>query len=178
MPSVRQRCQLIGMVCNQSGRLGSGSGIMLVYQLDFEKVMSLTRAKIGALAALTLAAAAAYASMDEEIAQRISKVGSVCIEGEDCGAAAPVATKLAAAGSDIAANYNMTCGTCHNVGVAGAPKRGDAEAWAPRLEKGLEALYLSAINGMPPAMPAKGLCFACSDDELKALVDYMLEPAE
>ncbi|MGI9323170.1 MAG: c-type cytochrome [Pseudomonadales bacterium] len=131
-------------------------------------------------AALVLVGLAIYAAPEDEIAERIKKVGSVCVEGEDCGAVAAASSSAQAsdAGDDLVASYNMTCATCHKLGVAGAPKRGDAAAWAPRLEKGMEVLYNAAINGMPPAMPPKGMCFACSDDDLKALVDYMVETVE
>ena len=50
-------------------------------------------------------------------------------------------------------------------GAAGAPKTGDAAAWAPRIAKGMDTLYGNAINGVG-AMPAKGLCADCSDDEI------------
>lgn len=116
---------------------------------------------------------AGSALANSDIAERIKKVGEVCIEGEDCGSA-PV-TVAAAGGASVEENYNKSCATCHIAGVAGAPKLGDAAAWEPRLAKGMEALYGSAINGMPPAMPAKGMCFSCSDDDLRALVDYMVD---
>ena len=74
-------------------------------------------------------------------------------------------------------NYAKTCGICHDAGVANAPKFGDAEQWASRIIKGKDRLYMSSIIGMPPAMPPRGMCFSCSDDDLKALVDYMVEAA-
>lgn len=131
-------------------------------------------------ASLSLVAMAAGANRFDEIAERIQKVGSVCVEGEDC-ATAPDQTEGATAASgsfDVEGNYNKTCATCHIAGIAGAPKLGDLEAWGPRLEKGMDILYQSAINGMPPAMPAKGMCFSCSDDDLKALVDYMVDTVQ
>lgn len=71
--------------------------------------------------------------------------------------------------------YNNTCSTCHKAGVANAPKVGDQAAWAPRIAKGMDALMQSAINGMPgTSMLKKGTCFACSDEELKAAVEYMI----
>lgn len=73
--------------------------------------------------------------------------------------------------------YNKSCAVCHNAGVAGAPKTGDAQAWAPKLEKGMEALVQSVKNGLN-AMPPKGMCFDCSDAEYQALITYMAEPAE
>ncbi len=110
---------------------------------------------------------------DAAIVERIKKIGDVCIEGEDCGS---VSLVVASAGSNsVEENYNRSCATCHVVGVAGAPKLGDIPAWEPRLAKGMDALYKSVINGLPPAMPAKGMCFSCSDDELRELVDYMVD---
>ena len=40
--------------------------------------------------------------------------------------------------------YNKSCAVCHNAGVAGAPKTGDAAAWAPKMEKGIDALVRMA----------------------------------
>ncbi|MCW8830875.1 MAG: c-type cytochrome [Gammaproteobacteria bacterium] len=71
--------------------------------------------------------------------------------------------------------YKKSCVNCHGTGVANAPKLGDVVAWGPRIAKGNEALYNSAIKGVPgTAMMAKGTCGACSDQELKAAVDFMV----
>ena len=70
--------------------------------------------------------------------------------------------------------YNSKCTTCHTSGAAGAPVLGAADDWAERVGKGIDVLYTSAISGFQ-GMPPKGLCFDCSDDELKATVDYMVE---
>ena len=70
--------------------------------------------------------------------------------------------------------YKTACFVCHDAGVAGAPKLGDAAAWAPRIAKGNDALYSNLKNGLN-AMPPKGTCMNCSDDELKAVLDYMIE---
>jgi cytochrome c5 len=114
---------------------------------------------------------------EEAIAERIKKVGTVCVEGSDCVQnSGTTTTTIAVVGSNGAeSNYNKTCATCHNAGIAGAPKFADAEQWESRIVKGMDTLYASSINGMPPGMPAKGMCFSCSDDELKAIVDYMVE---
>ena len=124
----------------------------------------------------------AFASTDD-IAERIKRVGDVCVEGAECPseAVAPMVVApavVAAGGASVESNFNKSCATCHNAGVAGAPKFADAAAWAPRVEKGMDALYVSTINGLPPAMPQKGMCFSCSDDELRALVDYMVDAAK
>lgn len=73
--------------------------------------------------------------------------------------------------------YNKSCAICHAAGVAGAPKTGSAEAWAPRMEKGMDALVASVKNGLN-AMPPKGMCFDCSDEEYMEIINYMAEPAE
>ncbi len=73
---------------------------------------------------------------------------------------------------DVEANYNKSCAVCHTAGVAGAPKTGDAEAWKPRLDKGMDALVASVTNGLN-AMPPKGMCTDCSDDDYKALIEHM-----
>lgn len=121
-----------------------------------------------------------FASSIDDIAARIKPVGEVCVEGKDCNSANTTSTTVAQAESvsatpSAADTFSKTCSTCHTAGVAGAPRLGNKEDWAPRIAKGKDALYQSAINGLAPAMPAKGMCFTCSDDELKALVDYMVE---
>jgi len=69
--------------------------------------------------------------------------------------------------------YNASCLACHSTGVAGAPKLGDQAAWAPRTAKGLDGLLATAVSGLN-AMPPKGTCADCSDEELKAAIEYML----
>lgn len=114
----------------------------------------------------------------DDIAARIKKVGDVCIEGEACADATAAPTVVAASGGGVESNFNKSCATCHNAGVAGAPKFGDSAAWESRIAKGMDTLYASTINGLPPAMPQKGMCFSCSDDDLRALVDYMVNAAQ
>ena len=86
--------------------------------------------------------------------------------------AATAATQTAAA--DGQSIYKASCQACHAAGVAGAPKLGDKDAWAPRIAKGSDAMYTSVIKGLN-AMPPKGACMSCSEDELRAAVDYMVE---
>lgn len=72
------------------------------------------------------------------------------------------------------AKYQSACFACHGTGAAGAPKTGDKEAWAPKVELGLETLIASVRKGKG-AMPPGGLCADCSDDELKELIEYMAD---
>ena len=71
--------------------------------------------------------------------------------------------------------YNRYCFSCHATGIASAPRTGDAEAWTPRIAKGMDALLQSTIEGVPPGMPPYGLCSSCTEEELAAAIDYMVE---
>lgn len=72
--------------------------------------------------------------------------------------------------------YNQTCAGCHNGGLkgwlTGAPKTGDKEAWKILNAKGVEAMTAASIQGFEK-MPAKGGCEKCSDEQIKATVEYM-----
>ena len=105
-----------------------------------------------------------------DIRERTAPFGSLCLEGEDCGgqAAAP-APAAGLNGGDV---YGKFCHTCHDTGLNKAPKLGDAEAWAPRLAKGMEALMETTRTGLN-LMPVKGLCMTCTDSELRAAIEYM-----
>jgi len=71
--------------------------------------------------------------------------------------------------------YNSSCQNCHATGAAGSPKLDDVVNWKPRIAKGVDALYQSAIMGVPAtAMMPKGTCRKCTDDELRAAVDFMV----
>ncbi len=87
-------------------------------------------------------------------------------------AAVIMAASACVSARDTAEIYEKTCKACHDIGAAGAPKTGDAEAWKPRLEKGEEALLKSVANGLN-AMPPKGMCYDCTTDEYKALIKFL-----
>ena len=69
--------------------------------------------------------------------------------------------------------YQQACAFCHDKGVAGAPRFGDAAAWSARTAQGMETLYASALRGKG-AMPAKGGNPSLSDAAVKAAVDYLI----
>ena len=154
--------------------------------------------------ALLVAIVLPHSAYAQNVADNINPVGSVCMADQPCvGAtagdagsrampaastaavaevvedaaemAAEVATAGAAAVSDFdpAGVYQMNCFACHGTGAAGAPMLGDSEAWDARMEKGMQAVMANAINGVG-AMPARGICMSCSDDELQQVVEYML----
>lgn len=126
------------------------------------------------LFAATLVMAQANAATDvdaqaEKIRDRIKPVAEVCIQGDECGGPVVAVVTGPRSGADV---YAAACTTCHAVGVAGAPKKGDTAAWDERLAKGFDKTLANAINGLN-AMPAKGLCMDCSDDELTAAIKFM-----
>lgn len=73
--------------------------------------------------------------------------------------------------------YDTKCFACHAAGVAGAPKFGDKDAWAPRIATGMDAM-LNTVKTGKNAMPPKGTCMDCTDDELKAAIEYMVSNAQ
>ncbi len=82
---------------------------------------------------------------EQAIAKRIQPVGSIVLKD----ASAPVVLKT---GEQV---YTAQCAACHATGAAGAPKLGDAAAWAPRIKTGYDALLNSALKGKG-AMGAQG----------------------
>ena len=135
------------------------------------------------LAILSLSAIFSLASQAQsdarraEIEARIKPVGDVCLQGDtSCGGPAVVSGGAPRSGEDV---YNAACMACHTTGVAGAPKLGDAAGWADRLAKGTDTLYDSSINGLAgTGMIAKGGCMNCSDEEVIAAVDYMIDGSQ
>jgi len=83
--------------------------------------------------------------------------------------------------ADGQSDFEASCTACHGFGIAGAPKLGDKDNWAPRIEQGIETLYSNAIDGFSGGagfMPAKGGFGNLSDDQIKAIVDYMVEQSQ
>lgn len=123
----------------------------------------------------------------QQIAERLAPIGSVCLAGEDCaaGAAAPmavvapavVAVTGAVASFNVSASYDQYCAMCHNTGMAGAPTRVATDHWVARLaDVGFSTIVTNAITGIN-AMPARGMCMTCSDDEIAELVTYLMGDA-
>ncbi len=69
--------------------------------------------------------------------------------------------------------YNQARVVCHGTGVANAPRLGDQAAWEPRMAQGIDRLLATSIAGRG-AMPLRGTCADCSDQDLKAAIEYML----
>ncbi|RJX68815.1 cytochrome c5 family protein [Vibrio sinensis] len=123
------------------------------------------------VAALTFASASIAATVSQaehdSIVERIQPVGNVYLAGSE-----PVVV-VQTGPRDGASVYGTFCIACHASGVSGAPKLGDAADWAPRIAQGTEVLNNHAINGFN-AMPPKGSCMDCSDDEIIAAIEHMI----
>ena len=131
-------------------------------------------AVFGALCLGTVLSLSSHALTDNQkkaIEERVKPVGSVCLEGDSsCGGAVAAASSGPRSGEDV---YNGSCMACHGTGAGGAPKTGDKAAWKPRIAQGADTLHKHAISGLN-AMPPKGLCMTCSDDEVAAAVDFIV----
>ncbi len=103
----------------------------------------------------------------EAVAARIKPVGRV-----EFGAAGSAASG-ARSGEDI---VKAVCATCHQAGVANAPKLGDAKEWAPRIKQGLNAMVQAVIKGKG-AMPPKAGDASLTDDEIRRSVVTMANQA-
>lgn len=100
---------------------------------------------------------------DDVLSQRIKPVGQVTVEKQE--------KPLESTGK---ATYERFCIICHENGLAGAPKFQNQSDWQPRLTKRtLDDLLASSIKGLN-AMPAKGTCIECTDEDLNAAISYML----
>jgi cytochrome c5 len=109
----------------------------------------------------------------QQILQRIQPIGSVRIDGsekvEPEKVSQPIVKKEP--GQEV---YETYCAVCHKDGIAGAPKFRSEADWKPRLsQKKIDELTLTAIKGIN-AMPAKGTCGECNEDDIKQAIQYML----
>ena len=117
------------------------------------------------------------ASVQERIAPEVQ----VAVAGQDNTAlkiAAPASATavVLAVPKDGPSLYEAVCKTCHEGGLAGAPKAGDKAAWGPRIAQGKDTLYkhaLGGFNGTKGVMPPKGGRTDFPDDLVKQAVDYM-----
>lgn len=128
--------------------------------------------------------------LQKELEQRTAPVGGVY--AGDTGRAAmqaaqEAATKAAAAlvayggttdGKEV---FGHLCHSCHEAGIAGAPKVGDKAVWAARVAQGLATLDTHAIEGYTGktgVMPAKGGNPSLTDEQVKAAVAWMVDQSK
>ena len=117
------------------------------------------------------------------VASRIAPLSQEAIAGQDNTGLAIKPDSPAGAGAalpipkDGAEVYAQVCSSCHGLGLVGAPKAGDAAAWAPRLAKGKNVLYDHALHGFTGTagtMPAKGNRPDIPDAIIEEGVDHMM----
>ena len=97
---------------------------------------------------------------------RIKPVGEVTLAGA-------TAARASMNGEQV---FGAVCKTCHEAGIAGAPKVGDKAAWAGPIKKGYETLVQHALNGfLEPGklLPPRGGNPDLSDVEVERAVVYM-----
>ena len=121
-----------------------------------------------------LGTAGAQAAVIDETARRLEPVGSVCIQGKECPGVVVATVASGAAPRPAEAIITKHCNACHATGLLEAPKIADTAAWKQRADQqgGLDGLLAKAISGIN-AMPPKGTCQDCSDEELKAAIQQM-----
>jgi cytochrome c5 len=84
--------------------------------------------------------AGADAMSEQSVADRIRPVGNYQL----ANAADSASSTKVHSGEEV---YAAQCAACHAAGIAGAPKMGDKDAWAPRIATGFSALLTSSLNG-------------------------------
>ncbi len=130
----------------------------------------------------------------QRVAEITKPVGTVVADGEEVmeeamttevndSVAVSEAPVAEASGNIGETTYNAVCKNCHSMPAMAAmfPQTGDAAAWGPRIEKGIDTLYQHAIEGFVGdlgMMPAKGGNAALSDEEVKAAVDYIVSAVQ
>lgn len=126
-----------------------------------------------------------------QIEERIRPVSQVAIAGQDNsglrdpGGVAPAemapSPSTAATGTaelDGEGVYKAACTACHGMGIAGAPKTGDADAWGPRVDKGIDILVQHAIEGFQGEagyMPPRGGNASLTDAQVRDAVQHMVD---
>jgi cytochrome c5 len=76
----------------------------------------------------------------------------------------------------LAEKYGRSCRTCHVNPESGAPLTGDAHAWNTRFARGASEIASHTRDGIR-AMPPRGQCFDCSEDDLWRLTLFMAQRA-
>ena len=165
----------------------------------FFNVFSLVIGILVAVALLLFALARVVASETQEkqilvdaqyqksVNARVQPFARVAVAGQDNSALKIEPTSAAGAGAGPAQPkngdelYEQACKACHGAGIGGAPKTGDAAAWAPRIAKGLDVLHEHAIKGFTGSagmMPAKGGRVDVSDELVMQAVDHIVNASK
>jgi cytochrome c5/cytochrome c551/c552 len=103
---------------------------------------------------------------EAQVLSRIKPVGEVTLAGA-------TSARASMSGEQV---FQAVCKTCHELGIAGAPKVGDKAAWAGPIKKGYETLVQHALNGFQETgkvMPPRGGNPDLSDVEVERALVYM-----
>ncbi|MGI9341990.1 MAG: c-type cytochrome [Gammaproteobacteria bacterium] len=77
--------------------------------------------------------------------------------------------------------YEANCANCHSGGFGGfftgAPKVGKQKDWETLEAKGIGTLTANTINGFGEMAP-RAECAVCTDEEIRAAVEYMVEQSQ
>jgi cytochrome c5 len=125
---------------------------------------------IGLLSQLLTSTPTDTSSDEQRVLERIKPVGTIVM----ADASAPHGNLT---GEQV---YGQVCKTCHDAGLAGAPKSGDKPAWTPRIAEGEKTLVAHAIGGFQGksgVMPPKGGNADLTDDEVHRAVVYLANQA-
>jgi cytochrome c551/c552 len=112
---------------------------------------------------------AGHTEAEDQVLSRIQPVGTLAF--------ADATTSGNKTGEQV---FQAVCKTCHESGLAGAPKFGDKAAWAAPIKSGLPTLLQHAINGLQQngkVMPPKGGNPDLTDTEVARAVVYMANAA-
>jgi cytochrome c5 len=92
-----------------------------------------------------------------------------------------VAAGDSASGPSGEAVFEANCANCHTGGFGGfftgAPTVGEQKDWESLTPKGVDALTASTLAGVGKMAP-RGECPACTDEEIRAAIEYMLEKSQ
>ncbi len=79
---------------------------------------------------------------------------------------------------DGKAVFENACASCHTGGIggfmSGAPDIDDKADWQSALAKNVDELTTNTIEGFG-GMPPRGKCADCSDAQIRAAVEYMVQ---
>ena len=120
----------------------------------------------GLLSQLVTSGEKGMADNSDHVLARIQPVGTVVL-------AEATGPKGMMTGDQV---YGQVCKTCHEAGLAGAPKVGDKAAWGKVIAQGEKTAFDHAINGIR-AMPPRGGNSDLTDDEVKRAVVFMASKA-
>lgn len=82
-------------------------------------------------------------------------------------------TGLKNEGAQIVQHYCAMCHAQQPLIELGAPRMGCAQDWKPRFEQGFDAMVKHTNEGFN-AMPARGGCFECTDEQLLLALKELL----